>query len=234
MAARVDDSESEDEFYGFDTSNLGSRSSITDAELSDISVSSVSTPESSDYETESESEGNEISGPSSGGSASWSSNLKSFTVQNFVQPTGATFTLTAEATELDFVTRFFTDTLLQNIVNETNRYAAACISKKSDPLWNPVTAEELKAVFGLHVWLSVVPMPSYKMAWTTNKLFSQCIFGAVMTRNRFEHILKYFHVSDVSNNPPRGQPGHDRLALANITLMVTAGIYQLIDIVQCA
>ncbi len=33
-----------------------------------------------------------------------------------------------------------------------------------------------------------------------------------MKRDRFDKLSQYFHVADVSGNPPRGQPGHDKLA----------------------
>ena len=33
-----------------------------------------------------------------------------------------------------------------------------------------------------------------------------------ITRDRFDKLCQYFHVSDISSNPERGQPGHDKLA----------------------
>ena len=33
-----------------------------------------------------------------------------------------------------------------------------------------------------------------------------------MKRNRFDKISQYLHVADNTTNPPRGQPGHDKLA----------------------
>jgi len=211
MAARDagSDTDSDYDFCGFETHDLRTVSdSISD--VSDFSVSSVPSTASSDYSSDENDKENEDPLANTG---SWSTTLTMFTLPNFVQQVGAAFTLPSEANEVGFLMKFFSDEVLDDIVAETNRYATACISKKPDPLWQPITTDELKAFFGLHVLLSVIPMPSYKMAWTTNKLFAHPQFGAVMTRNRFEHILKYFHVADVSNNPPRGQPDHDRLAL---------------------
>ena len=39
-------------------------------------------------------------------------------------------------------------------------------------------------------------------------------FADTMTRTRFEKINKYFHINDVTANPARGEPGHDRLIRA--------------------
>ena len=59
--------------------------------------------------------------------------------------------------------------------------------------------------------MSSVQLPSYKMYWSSDHLFGNFPVKAIMIRTRFEKILQYFHASDSTQNPGRGQPGHDKL-----------------------
>ena len=196
-------SDSESDFSGFDAGDFDDQSG------SDISVSSVSAV--SDVSASSSDDNDISAGVSRAGP--WTGNLTPVNTAAFTEPTGAAFQLPTTATEIDFFTQFCTDVLLSQIVTETNRYASVAIAKKPDPYWSPIDIAELKAFLGLMVTLSVVPLPSHKLAWTTHRLFRHPAFGETMTRTRFEKILKYFHVADATSNPARGQPGHDKLCL---------------------
>lgn len=67
----------------------------------------------------------------------------------------------------------------------------------------------MKAFFGIYMYISVVQIPNYSLAWTSMWPFGNPSIPEIMTRSRFEHINKYFHCNDVSQNPPRRAPGHD-------------------------
>jgi len=54
----------------------------------------------------------------------WTSNLTPVNVPVFTEPTGATFPLPAGATEFDFFEMFFTDGLMTEILQKTNRYTS--------------------------------------------------------------------------------------------------------------
>jgi hypothetical protein len=221
MAAAVSESESESDFYGFGPEDLENIERKSDSDFDVSSITTVSTPNTSELEpssSDSESNAQSDAGSVSQAPRAWTPTLLNPTVPAFTQPTGAAFQLAAEAGELDFFLKFFPDNLLSQIIDETNRYAAESIAKKADSMWQPVTLPEFKAFLGLHVLLSIVPMPSHKLAWTTNRLFRHQVFGDIMTRDRFERILKYFHVNDTTTNPPRGEAGHDRLALVRPTI----------------
>ena len=198
--------DSDSDFSGFDTGDF------EDSSRSDISVSDVSTVS----DVSSSSSDTDVTGAGDAGNpqaAPWSSNLTPVNVPAFTEPTGATFPLPASAAEFDFFEMFFTDGLMTEIVNESNRYASVATGIKPDPYWSPIDTAEFKAFLGLMVTLSVIPLPSHKLAWTTHRVFRHPAFGETMTRTRFEKILKYFHVGNATSNPPRGQPGHDRLSL---------------------
>ena len=201
-------SESESDFSGFEPGEFDDNS---DSDVSLSSVSGISDVSSDDEDIAAAAAGVSQAVP-------WKGNLTPVNIPAFTEPTGATFQLPTTATELDFFMQFWTDVLLSEIVNETNRYASVATAKKPDPYWSPIDIAELKAFLGLMVTLSVVPLPSHKLAWTTHRLFRHPAFGETMTRTRFEKILKYFHVGDVTSNPPRGQPGHDKLCLVRSVL----------------
>jgi hypothetical protein len=49
------------------------------------------------------------------------------------------------------------------------------------------------------------------MYWNNDYMFGSMFVANVMVRDRFDKIQQYFHVGNAQNNPPRGQPGHDRV-----------------------
>lgn len=49
------------------------------------------------------------------------------------------------------------------------------------------------------------------MYWSSDILYATPLFSAIMPRNRFELLLKLFHVNDNTNEPDRHDPHHDRL-----------------------
>lgn len=173
---------------------------------SDISVSPVSTPNTSELSTSSDDE------PVN--SVVWHSRyLTQVDIVPFQKPSGPTNPLPREATEIDFFSQFFDDDMLQLVVRETNHYADSCISQHPDAKWYPTTVPEMKAYMGIMVVLSVMQVPTYTIAWGTSKLFSLPGIADIMTKNRFEKITKYLHVSDNTRNFPRGHPEHDKLHL---------------------
>ena len=206
------DSESESDFLGFATSDFQTDSDAKTDLYSDVIVSDVSSNDLGLSDELSESSDSNDASVSDAGKQ-WTTDLTSVTPASFSETTGATFQLPTTGGELDFFERFFPATLLTEIVAETNRYAAECITKKPDPSWRPTETKEFQAFLGLHLILSVVPMPSHKLAWTKNCFFRHPSFGEIMTRERFEKLLKYMHVHDARQNPARGTPGHDRLCL---------------------
>lgn len=212
----ADDSDSSGEFSGFSPQeSIVSSDDLRDIET-DVSVSDISTTSSTDldeFEGDTSDVGEGELGAVASGPQNWTSMISPISIPDFTGINGASFQLPATASEIDFFVKFFPDSLLESVVVETNRYASQAILKKPDPLWRPLELSELKAFLGLHVLLSVIQMPSHKLAWTTNRLFRHPAMGEIMTRSRFEHILRYFHVNDASQNPARGEEGHDRLCL---------------------
>jgi hypothetical protein len=125
---------------------------------------------------------------------------------------GPTSPLNDTAKEFDFFSQIFTGQCFDILVEETNRYAEQRQAESGeDPNWSPVTLTELKAWIGIRMFMSVLHLPSNDMYWSQDWLFGKLFIPKIMKRDRFDKISLYFHASDRTQNPPRGQDGHDKL-----------------------
>lgn len=64
-------------------------------------------------------------------------------------------------------------------------------------------------MIGMLLLMGIFPCPSYRMYWCEESRFSAV--ADVMSRNRFELLLRYMHFNDNSQALPRGDPGYDPL-----------------------
>ncbi|XP_043264197.1 uncharacterized protein LOC122404327 [Colletes gigas] len=109
---------------------------------------------------------------------------------------------------------FFDSELLSLMVTETNNYAEYSRSflEPSDlsklPKWTPVTELELKAFIAMILEMGITRRPSITSYWSKN---SRQIpwFKKMFSRNRFQEILKYFHLVDSSLCFPPSHPNYD-------------------------
>ena len=56
-----------------------------------------------------------------------------------------------------------------------------------------------------------VHKPTLPLYWSTETIFSTPIFASVMTRNRYQLLLRVFHLNDNDKEPDRDDPERDRL-----------------------
>jgi len=106
-------------------------------------------------------------------------------------------------TPIEFYKLIVSDDILNNIVLETNKYAAQQkASKLVSPFsrltkWTDTNITEISQLFGLLLWTVLVRLPSYELYWSNSPLFSTN-FGKIMSRNRFEILLQMLHFTDNS------------------------------------
>lgn len=109
---------------------------------------------------------------------------------------------------------FFSDELLQEIVAETNRYAAEKINKQR-PLpkrsiwhtWIDTDLVEMKAFLGVILNMALNPKPSIQDFFSAEWVFHQPFFVNVFSRERFSQLFWCLHVSPpdpVARNRTRG------------------------------
>ena len=170
----------------------------------------------SDLEFSDSTDDSSLSGASSEGmpadDASWKKNVSAVKCDDFLGPLpGPTTVLPAEANELDFFHLLMKFGIFEHIAEETNRYAEDKIKAKPDRKWRSVSVEEVKAYIGYKIVTGVVSVPN-SLYFTKDSLFHSTGISEKFTRDRLDKIGQYFHVCDNSDNPARGNDGHDKLS----------------------
>lgn len=130
---------------------------------------------------------------------------------------------------MDFFEGLFRDTMWGEMAHQTNLYAEKRLDQLGGDVvarmdhadfhrharintWKQVTAYDMKCFVSHLLIMGLVRKPSIESYWSKKGLDQTPFFGKFMSRRRFQEILSNFHVADDSNNPPRGQPGHNPLA----------------------
>lgn len=121
---------------------------------------------------------------------------------------------------------FFNVILLTTIKNETNKYAQQFLENSSETLrnksrakaWKPVSVLELKAFIAVILEMGITRRPSIVSYWSTD---SRGIpwFKQMFSRNRFQIILKFFHLIDNSTLAPSNHPDYDPCAKFNMIVV---------------
>lgn len=105
---------------------------------------------------------------------------------------------------IEYFFQFFTDEVWQKICEETNLYAL-----QSNGTELKCNVFEIKRYVGILLYLAVVNIPTYRMAWAEN--FKLAAVGNALPRNRFEKIKQFLHFNNNAAQTEKGQPGYDKL-----------------------
>ena len=105
----------------------------------------------------------------------------------------------------DFVDLFFSKELLEMLVKQTNLYASQTIAKMG-PLrrssrmkhWKEIDVAEMKVFLGLMLQMGPCSLPSLDAYWSTSVLYDFSLWSSLMSRNRFQILLRFFHFVDTS------------------------------------
>ncbi|XP_069131650.1 piggyBac transposable element-derived protein 4-like [Argopecten irradians] len=112
----------------------------------------------------------------------------------------------------------FPETLMKEIMRHTNRYAHHHIQQNQHQFgrhararsWKKITLSELKAFLSIFFNMSIVRKPSIPHYWNS-RLPSQRSdwFHQTMSRNRFQNILKFIHITDYQQMVGREHAAYD-------------------------
>ena len=107
---------------------------------------------------------------------------------------------------IDYFNYFCDSSLLQKIVEETNRYATQHPITQSSHMeaLSPITKTELENFFGLPILMGHVQKGDLQSYWSTDVLLHTSIFGQIMSRDRYIRILRCLHFHDneeIVNHP---------------------------------
>ncbi|KAK3887484.1 hypothetical protein Pcinc_008397 [Petrolisthes cinctipes] len=116
------------------------------------------------------------------------------------------------ARPIDYFNLFFDNTVIDNIVEETNRYSNQYIEAKKEYLANHpqslthqwiqqghTYAEEIRALLGILFNMGFIKKPTLDSYWdTTHPSLDTPWFPKHFNRNRFQLLLKFLHFNDNS------------------------------------
>ncbi|KAL5491023.1 hypothetical protein EMCRGX_G016237 [Ephydatia muelleri] len=106
---------------------------------------------------------------------------------------------------------FFSDEMLDGIVDASNEYAKVTMPAEKVRKWEKYTVNDLKAYLGFQTLMSINRLPSYTDYWSKNPNMRYRPVADRISRDRFRELQRYLHFIDSTTIIPRGQTGHDRL-----------------------
>ncbi|CAK9832789.1 PiggyBac transposable element-derived protein 4 [Anthophora retusa] len=116
-------------------------------------------------------------------------------------------TLPRAAAPIAYFYIFFTNILLETIVNETNAYADNFLSRRNlypnsrARKWKDITISELKGFIACVINMGIQKWPTISSYWSTNNSQYNPWFHRMFSRNRFQLILKFLHLADTKDLP---------------------------------
>ena len=140
---------------------------------------------------------------------SWSSTLHPVTINPFTSPIGPAVPIAASP--MDVFTLFFSSDLMEEITNESNRYAQQVMGDEMFSKWNRMTVEELKAFLGFHILMAMNHLPSLNDYWRRDPLLHYAPIADRIARDRYRELSRYLHFANNDALVSRGSPGYDRL-----------------------
>lgn len=114
----------------------------------------------------------------------------------FIGQEGIKVPLDSSVTAENIFSLFFDESLLSKITEWVNLRAATHLQsgnlkRKSNLLnWKQLYIPEFKRFLGLCIIMGNVHMPNLRHYWSKNEMYHHPIFGKIMSRNRFENILR--------------------------------------------
>ena len=107
-----------------------------------------------------------------------------------------------ERIPVEYVNMFLTDNMIDNLVEESNKYA----TEKTGSCPN-FTKAEMTTYFGIYYLMGIVRLPKIDDYWRSDLRYSQ--IADKMSRNRFKLIHRTLHFVD--NNTTSDQTKLDRV-----------------------
>jgi hypothetical protein len=101
------------------------------------------------------------------------------------------------------------DNIISMMVEQTNIYANQTLNntqRRAKIKWVETSPEEMRNFLGLICYMGLIPYPTLRSYWSQDPLYKNNIVPSIMSRNRFEIILRMWHFA---NN--EDCPANDRL-----------------------
>ena len=93
----------------------------------------------------------------------------------FTNPVGLTRVVPSILNQIFFL--FFTTSVLEHIVEQSNKYAAECMGELFAK-WEPITTDELSDYFGFVILIGIVKLPSIHDYWKKDEIYCRCVHSS--------------------------------------------------------
>lgn len=100
------------------------------------------------------------------------------------------------------------DEIINEMVDQTNLYATQSVTSAGDiskesrlHKWVPTDKTEMIKFIGIAAYMGLVKMPRIEKYWSNDVLYSNSLIPSIMSRNRFQLLLKMWHFSDNTSCP---------------------------------
>ena len=138
------------------------------------------------------------------------------TVEPFTEEVGPRVPLSTRI--LEIFQLFFTTTLIDLIVEQTNLYASQVMDPTHYEKLTKVTAEEILAYFGFMILMGINHLPSLADYWNLDPTYRYGPVADRITRDRFMEISRYLHFVDNTTLAPRTDPAYDKLGKIRLVI----------------
>lgn len=150
-------------------------------------------------------------------------------IRPFRENSGPLHDIPFDSPELDFLFAVLGRNFFADMATSTNAYAAL----HGGRLWTDTTEKERLCFFGILILTGVNERPQYRDYWSTDPALNCPYISSRISRNRYEQLMKYLHLTDPATEDRADKLGKVRpflLALQqNFPLLFAPGVSLSLD-----
>lgn len=127
-----------------------------------------------------------------------------------LRPPGPQLLESATYTALNLFQLFITNSMLQSIIVNSNKYG-----RLEGKPWQDITLQDMYSYLCLVIYMGIVDLPCYNDYWRGSELYKLPFPSQVMSSRQFFKVCSHIHLSDPDgdkeNEAKKGTPAFDRL-----------------------